>query len=94
LEAVGLIAGGFGIVTAVKVNVAVLGAKVDMHATATAAAIAELKAEMKPMNTMATQQAVLDQRLLQLEQRVNELAHGEGMVLPFKSPYEHGGNRS
>ena len=50
--------------------------------------LTDLKSEIKKVGEVLIKMAVTDQRLSNLEQDVRELRHGEGMVLPFKSPYE------
>lgn len=89
IEAVGLIGGGLGVFFGLRSRLDVVATKVEMHAVATAAAIADLKAEMKPVADLGTKVALLDQRMTLAEKKIDELAHGEGRVLPLiKGHYE------
>ncbi|HZS57563.1 MAG TPA: hypothetical protein VFA65_24395 [Bryobacteraceae bacterium] len=60
-------------------------------------AIGDLKSEMKTLTQVVTQQAVqnnridaMSERLLLIDKRVDELAHGEGFVLPLPSHVKYG----
>lgn len=100
LAILGPLAAGIGIYVGIRTQLAVMTTKNDIHATitasaiaklemSTAAAITELRAELKPVADLGTKVALLDQRLAMTEQRVIELQHGEGRVLPLvKGHYE------
>lgn len=91
-----LLGGAAGIIISVRVSIAVLATKQDLHAKATEEAIDRIETAIKPLAELGTRVALIDQRLATAELRVAELQHGDGMVLPIrKGAYEHGGgNRS
>lgn len=88
-----------GTAIAVKVSIAQLQAEARANKDATKEAIEalkeaidEIKTALRPVAELATRVALLDQRLAMAERRIEELAHGEGRILPLhRSPYEHGG---
>lgn len=89
IQAAVLAGGAVGIITAVRVSIAVLATKQDLHAKATEEAIDRIETAIKPLAELGTRVALIDQRLTVNEQRVVELQHGDGLVLPLrKGAYE------
>ena len=94
-EVAGFLVVGCGLIVAVRVQVAVISTKVDFMALELAkiTGILERLAGFDEKFRSVDQRLIShDGRLNRVENRVEELAHGESFVLPLKkSPYEHGG---
>ena len=93
--AIMIIMAAAGTITAVRIHLAIITTKMDMLERTTVDAIARVERKVDPVSReisdMGTRIALMDQRLLGLERRVDELAHGEGYTLPlYRSPYEKG----
>lgn len=82
IEIVSIICGGIGVAYTIVNRIGSVEYKVaDLRAD-----LSGIQDELKKLVLITTSQAVMDQRLAQIEKTVDELRHGQGFSFPVPKP--------